>query len=514
MAVETNQSGFEHRRSRSIGRLLTVLVAIALALAACGGSESFSLNGDDSVTDAAGDAADFAVEEVEEAMSDESEAAGATDLRSSESPAATIAATQPDSDGDDAEASNDDNQTASSGQTAPTQTAAQRGREIIFTASVAVGVDDVEAAGAQAAQVIEDVGGFISAQNTSGGAEPRSEITFKVDPANFAEALERLAGIGELRNQTVSSDDVTERVVDLQSRIDVTQLGVDRLREAMEAATDLDDFAELEALLLSREADLEVMRGTLRTLRDRIDLATITLVLEQDRVLNQVALFVSVYEGHDEGVGCPGTQIFDQTFEPGDDVTLCFDARNDGDQTLTNVTITETVLGIEGNEQLISVFGDPDDLRPGQNAIQAFELTVDRDRSLRVGVTAVPTDGVTTDAAGPAVRTSGTPVLQVNEDAIDPGFGDGFSAATALLATLWTVTKVLAGFIIPLLVLLPFVLLFFWAWRRLRTARAVRKLEKLRASQPPPPSSDSNTEATAVAVPVGATQETGSNDSE
>lgn len=506
--IEMTGSSSKTGTSRGIAPLLAVLMALVLVLAAC--SEGFDSSNETSVTDDAGDAAEFAVDEVEAA---EDAVDGGIDLRSSET-AETITAAQAGSDDSDAPASDGENQTASSGETAPIQTAAQRGREIIFTASVAVGVDDVEAASAQAAMVIEDVGGFISAQNTSGGAEPRSEITFKVDPENFSEALERLAGIGELRNQTVSSDDVTERVVDLQSRIDVTQLGVERLREAMEAATDLDDFAELEALLLSREADLEVMRGTLRTLRDRIDLATITLVLEQDRVRNQVALFVSVYEGHDEGVGCPGTQISQQFFEPGDEVTLCFDARNDGDQTLTDVTVTETVLGIEGNDQLISVFGDPDDLRPGQSAIQAFELTIDRDRALRVGVTAVPTDGVSTDAAGPAVRTAGTPVIRVNEDAIDPGFGDGFSAATALLATLWTVTKVLAGFLIPLLVLVPFVVLAFWLLRKLRGARAERKEAKRMANQPPPPTRNREADLEKVAAPGRRTEKTGSDDSE
>ncbi len=493
-----------------------------LVVTACGSSAQLT-----SVTDAASDAADAAGDAVEvaesgEAMEEEAmeddDAMAEEVVVSGEIAATTVApalaesvapADEATSDGADSDREADgENPTASSGQTPPTRTAAQRGREIIYTASVSVGVDDVEDAGAQAAQIIEDVGGFISSQNTTGGAEPRSQITFKVDPENFSVALERLAGIGELRNQTVSTDDVTERVVDLSSRIEVTQLGVNRLREAMENATDLEDFARLEQLLLARESDLEVMRGTLRTLRDRIDLATITLVLEQDRVTNLLALGVTVYEGHDKGIGCPGGRVDSRVFEPGDAVTLCFDVRNDGDQTLTGVTITETVLGIESNDDLIPVFGDASALRPGQTLLQAYELTVERDRSLRAGVTGLPTDGVTDDVVGPAVRSATTPVIRVNEDAVDPGFGDGFGAGAALLSAIWVAVKVVSGFIIPLLVLLPIFALGYWGIRRLFAARRARKQAKRMENQPPPPR-----ESQPQTVPA-APQETGSDESE
>ena len=144
----------------------------------------------------------------------------------------------------------------------------------------------------------------------------------------------------------------------------MAELGVARLRAALEAAPSLEDYAEIERLLLDRESDLEVMRGQLRTLEDRVDLATITLLLTQDRVDNAIELRISTYDGHDGGASCPGQD--QNSIEAGTEITVCFDVINQGDQTLTDVTLTDTVLEIDAETELIEVFGSLDELAPGQ----------------------------------------------------------------------------------------------------------------------------------------------------
>ena len=448
------------------GKLLALLMVVAIIAVAC------------SAGDAVTDAADGASDVVEAAVSgDESEfveSDGDFDEQAFE-----------DSDDDGADRASADGDLGSSG-AAQGLDAQSLGREIIFTARLSVDVDNVAESGAEATRIITDIGGFVFGQETSGGNEPRSEITFKVRPEDFPEALEALGGIGELRNQSITTDDVTERVVDLNSRIEVAQLGVERLRNALEDAPNLEDFAEIERLLLARESDLEVMRGQLRTLRDQIDLATITLTLVQDRVDNLLSLGVTVYEGHDNGARCPASSIGDQRFEPGNEVTLCFVARNDGEQTLRDVSVTETALAIDSNEQLITVFGE-DELRPGQSFIQAIEIEVERDLFLRIGATGIPTDGVSDEQAAPTVSTEANPRIRVNEDAVDPGFGDGFGAGVELLSRIWTVAVVVVGFLLPLLVLVPLLALAWFALRRLRASKQTKEAERRAASMPPPP---------------------------
>ncbi len=446
--------------------LLALVLSVALLGSACG------LNAEGTVTDAAasGDDAAFdtddggsvetddvaAMAQEEDAMEDVAEGEPAADRASSDALGAA-------------------------GATPTGLTAAQQGREIIFTANVAVEVDDVAAAGERASQIVDDLGGFVSGLETVTEPVPQSIITFKVLPDNFSAALERVSGIGELQNQRVTTDDVTERVVDLESRIDVAQLGVDRLREAMENAPDLEDFAQLEALLLSRESDLEVMRGQLRTLRDRIDLATITLVLTETRIDNEIRVTISIYPGHDNGVSCPGGR--DLPVERDTEVTLCIEVANIGDEAVQNVAITDTVLGITSSTDLVTVFGTLDEIPAGQTAEVAFEFVPERDLQLRTRASATPTseEGRTS----PAVTAEAGVRINTFEAETDPGFRDGFDAATDLLQAVWIGLTVLIGFVVPLLVLAPLLFVAIWAWRRRQRAIA----EQAKAHTPPPPRS-------------------------
>ena len=444
--------------SRLTKKTLLLMAILAILATACSGSA-------DTVTDAADEAFDTA-NEVESAVSgddgaaaeafeDEEEAFEADEVLADDvagvAPRATPAT-----------------QTAT-GSSAASQIPTDLGRDIIFTAVVEVRVDDVATTGRQATEVITNLGGFVFGEESQGGAEPQTTLTFKVRPEDFSTALDQLSGIGELTSQRITTDDVTERVVDLQSRIDTTELGVERLRNAMEATTNLEDFARLEEQLLNRESDLEVLRGTLRTLRDRIDLATITLTVSQDRVQNGIEVATSRYEGHDAGIGCPGQGR--DALDPGDEATICFEVINVGDQSLTNVTLTDTVLGLDADD-LTVVFGDTTDLQPGQSVMFAYDLVADRALNLRVSVLGTPTNGTDTEAAGPVVRTSLTPRIPVDQSQVSAGFGDGFDAGAALLARIWATVVVLAGFLLPLLILLPVLWLFvkgIGAFRRRRT---------------------------------------------
>ncbi len=462
------------RRRRRWG-LLGAFVALALLLAACGSDDDAAESGVDEETST----------EAAEPMEGDASDDGGFDVESdgqaaSEDDAMEEEAGDVDDGADRALSEGDPGSPLGAGGTQVTPTAADLGRKLIFTAFLTVGVDDVAAASAEATSVIEGLGGFLFGQSTEGGPNARSELTFKVLPDDFNLALERLGAVGELRNQTVTTDDVTERVVDLESRIEVAELGVARLRAALEGSQSLEDYAEIERLLLGRESDLEVMRGQLRTLQDRIDLATITLVLSQERVENGVVVDVTSYEGHDGGRLCPGQS--GRSVEEGSDVTVCFEVTNIGDQTLVDIALTDTVLEIDSETELLSVFGDLTELAPGQSALVAYETRVERTQRLRTRVAAVPTDGLGGER-GPAVQAEGEAEIRTFASEDPPGFGDGFGVAVDILRGLWTALIVTIGFLIPLLILLPFAWLAWKGWQALRRNRPGGS----EAAPPPPP---------------------------
>jgi hypothetical protein len=345
-----------------------------------------------------------------------------------------------------------------------------QGRDIIFTADLTVAVTDVASAGMEATQAIESLGGFLFGQQTTGAPEPSSVLTFKILPEDFQEALARLGSIGEVRTQSVTADDVTERVVDLQSRIDTAAASVARLKGFLEEATDIDAIAALESQLLQRETDLETMRGQLRTLQDRVDLATIVLRLTEALSRPDLQLALSGYPGHDDGVSCPSDEGSVRV-EAGEAATICFEIVNAGDTPLAGFALDDAVLGVELDD-LIAVYGDPDAvLEPGQSLVLAAEVDVERNLRTRTRVSAQPVDQDGNRLEGREVADTVT----MSIDSIDPGglpgFRDGLEASWNALLAIGGLLLLIGAAALPFIWVIPLAWLA-WLWTRRRGRRA------------------------------------------
>ncbi|MEU6143829.1 DUF4349 domain-containing protein [Streptomyces sp. NPDC047081] len=152
---------------------------------------------------------------------------------------------------------------------------------IIRTASLTVQVKDVPKALDEARTTTENAGGYVGNETTSRDDEGRehTRVVLRVPVEKYDEVLADLQGAGKLLNRTAKAEDVTDQVVDVDSRIRSQRASVARVRELMDRATKLSDVVELEGELSSREADLEALLAQQASLKDRTSLATITLSL-------------------------------------------------------------------------------------------------------------------------------------------------------------------------------------------------------------------------------------------
>ena len=339
-------------------------------------------------------------------------------------------------------------------------------RDIIYTADLVVAVTDVAAAGAEASRVVASVGGFLFGQQTTGAPEPRSVLIFKVPPEDFQETLALLGNIGDVRTQTVTADDVTERVVDLESRIKTSEASVERLQALLAEATDIKTIANVEGQLLQRETDLETLRGQLRTIEDRVALATITLTLTEALANPQIGLKVTAYPGRDDaGSSCPGQNGL--SVEKGETATMCFKVTNSGDTPLTDFSLTDTVLDIELGDLIVVVGNPAGTLQPGQSFTLAFEVEVDQDVRTRTRVEATPVNQDGEPIEGRTVAATTQAGIQAVEPGGLPGFSDGLAAAWDMLLWLGGVIVLFAGLLLPF-IWIPIVVWLIWRWRRKR----------------------------------------------
>lgn len=349
-----------------------------------------------------------------------------------------------------------------------TLTAVGLGRMIIFTATIEVEVDDITAANAEVQNAISGLGGILFGQETTTGDHPRSVLTIKVPPENFDRALDRLGGIGELISQTVFADDVTERVVDIESRIGTNEASVLRLRALLETAPGIEEVVALEAELLRRETDLEVLRGQLRTLEDQVALATIVLILTEptpDVAEPAIEIVQTVALGHDAGATCPGSDEVE--IDEGEPITVCFAVTNTGDTALIEIEVRDSGLGLDSDDVIV-VEGDLTvALAPGERIILAYETEADFDRFVSPSVSAVAVDEdgepLFLDIAEDIEPVS----LRVIEDTSLPGFTDSLATAWDGMQWLFGVAVIVAGAAVPFL-WVPLVLAGVWWWKKRR----------------------------------------------
>jgi len=155
-----------------------------------------------------------------------------------------------------------------------------QGASLIRTGELEVVVDDVRAAADDAARVVAASGGLLEAEErTDDGSYAVATLRLRVPPGAFDATVGRLAELGEERSRRLGSDDVTEQVVDLESRLATQQASVARVRALLSEAEDLGEVVLVEAELTKRTADLESLEARLAALTARVDLSTITLRL-------------------------------------------------------------------------------------------------------------------------------------------------------------------------------------------------------------------------------------------
>lgn len=164
-------------------------------------------------------------------------------------------------------------------------------RKLIRTIRVEAETEDMDTLLAQLNSRIAALGGYIQNQNIWGSAQEASRSATLVIriPADSADSF--LADVQNASNILSSSetvDDVTLTYVTTESRLKALEAEQERLLELMEQAQNMDELLQIESRLTDVRYQLEAVGSQLRTYDNQINYATITLNLQQVKVLTPV----------------------------------------------------------------------------------------------------------------------------------------------------------------------------------------------------------------------------------
>lgn len=154
---------------------------------------------------------------------------------------------------------------------------------IVYTADLTVRAGDVTRAAADATAIVTAAGGYVGDENTAEdpGSHPSATVTFKIPSARYQGVLDQLGSsrIGRRVSLRQQSQDVTQDVADVASRVKSAQATLASFRRLLDRARNVDDIIRLEQEIAGREADLESLQARQKSLGAQTSYATVTLRL-------------------------------------------------------------------------------------------------------------------------------------------------------------------------------------------------------------------------------------------
>ena len=133
----------------------------------------------------------------------------------------------------------------------------------------------------QVVTVARRLGGDVAASETSTNddGEPSGSLTVRVPVASYEDLLVGVGDIGEVRQRTITAQDVSAEFVDLEARRRQLQAQEAFYLGLLEEATEIEDAIRNRSELAGVQSEIERITGRLNLLEDRTSFSTLTVRL-------------------------------------------------------------------------------------------------------------------------------------------------------------------------------------------------------------------------------------------
>jgi hypothetical protein len=165
-------------------------------------------------------------------------------------------------------------------------------RMIIRTGTMNLEVENFEEAERNLTESVKRLGGYLanSSLNQYQNGKKYGTLVLKVPAGKFDELVSEAGKNGKVISQNVSSNDITEEFVDLESRLKTQKELEQRLIKILnEKASRLAEVIEVEEKLASVRQKIENIEGRMKLLKSQSDYSTLTVTLSEQAFLETVS---------------------------------------------------------------------------------------------------------------------------------------------------------------------------------------------------------------------------------
>jgi hypothetical protein len=180
--------------------------------------------------------------------------------------------------------------TNSSTQTPPPP--ADSGRKVIRHGEMSFEVDSFDSAFLQISKIAAEEGGFVADSDSEklDNGKMSGTVTVRVPPDHLDTLTLKLRGLGDLKGQKITADDITEEYTDLESELRAAKAMEDRLVELIKTANgQVKDLLAVEKELGVWREKVEKVTGEINYYNNLVSLSTLRISLTE-RDIRQASL--------------------------------------------------------------------------------------------------------------------------------------------------------------------------------------------------------------------------------
>ncbi|PYJ19434.1 MAG: hypothetical protein DME92_12460 [Verrucomicrobia bacterium] len=157
-------------------------------------------------------------------------------------------------------------------------------RKLIRNATVELEIVSFDDAVQKITALANEERGYVATTNSEKQANGklRGQVVVKLVPENLDRFLQKVRGLGELKNQTLGTEDVTKAYLDTDARLKNAHVMEQRLIDMLNTKTGkVSDLLQVEKELGRVREEIEKMQGELKYWDSQVQFATVTISLAE-----------------------------------------------------------------------------------------------------------------------------------------------------------------------------------------------------------------------------------------